>query len=208
MVLSISGCSVEHYQQTLEIVNNDSRIHAVELNLSCPNVGTGLAFSSDPQLLRQTVTTARASTKLPLFIKLSPNVTDIRVSAVTCQDCGADAITLSNTFHAMTIDIKKHKPTLGNISGGMSGPAIKPLNMYLVWRASEAADIPIIACGGITCWQDVVEYIMAGATMVQVGCSNFTKPLCMQEVITGLDRFMAENGFCCLADMRGIAHQK
>lgn len=207
VVLSLSGSRTEHYIESLRIVANDKRITAVELNLSCPNVGNGLPFSSDTEVLRDLITAARGNTELPMFVKLTPNVTDIRESAKTAEESGADAITVSNTFRAMKIDIKKQKPVLGNISGGMSGPAIKPLNMFLVWQAYTSVNIPIIASGGVSCWQDAVEYILAGASMVQVGCSNFTNPLCMTEVIDGIDEYAYEHGYKSLAEMRGIAHR-
>ncbi|MGN0770376.1 MAG: dihydroorotate dehydrogenase [Christensenellales bacterium] len=207
VVLSLSGSRVEHYIESLRIVANDKRITAVELNLSCPNVGNGLPFSSDTEVLRDLVMAARGNTELPMFVKLTPNVTDIRESAKTAEESGADAITVSNTFRAMKIDIKKQKPVLGNISGGMSGPAIKPLNMFLVWQAYTSVSIPIIASGGVACWQDAVEYILAGASMVQVGCSNFANPLCMTEVIDGIDKYAYEHGYKSLSEMRGIAHR-
>ena len=207
VVLSLSGSRTEHYIESLRIVANDKRITAVELNLSCPNVGNGLPFSSDTEVLRDLITAARGNTELPMFVKLTPNVTDIRESTKTAEESGADAITVSNTFRAMKIDIKKQKPVLGNISGGMSGPAIKPLNMFLVWQAYTSVNIPIIASGGVSCWQDAVEYILAGASMVQVGCSNFTNPLCMTEVIDGIDEYAYEHGYKSLAEMRGIAHR-
>ncbi|MBE6990357.1 MAG: dihydroorotate dehydrogenase [Ruminococcaceae bacterium] len=207
VVLSISGNTTDHYREALEIVDNDPRIAAVELNFSCPNVGTGLAFSSDVKLLEEAAKTARSATRLPLIAKLSPNVTDIRDSARVSEACGMDAVTVSNTFKAMTIDIRKQRPTLGNISGGMSGPAVKPQNMYLVWQASTAVEIPIIACGGISCWQDAVEYLLAGATAVQVGSINFVNPLCMREVIEGIDRYLADNGYKSVGEIRGLAHR-
>ena len=207
VVLSLSGSRVEHYIESLRKVDNDKRITAVELNLSCPNVGNGLPFSSDTEVLRDLVTAARGNTELPMFVKLTPNVTDIREIAKTTEESGADAITVSNTFRAMKIDIKKQKPVLGNISGGMSGPAIKPLNMFLMWQAYTSVSIPIIASGGVACWQDAVEYILAGASMVQVGCSNFANPLCMTEVIDGIDKYAYEHGYKSLSEMRGIAHR-
>ena len=186
VVLSLSGNAPQHYFESLEIVNDDPRVASIELNLSCPNVGSGLAFSANAEALKEVVDGARKRTKLPLYVKISPNVTDIRVTALAAQECGADAVTVSNTFRAMKIDINKGKPVLGNISGGMSGPAIKPQNMFLVYQAAGVLDIPVIACGGITTWQDAIEYIMAGATALQVGCVNFVNPMAMVEIIRGM----------------------
>lgn len=206
VVLSISGSRVEHYGEIMEIVANDPRITAVELNLSCPNVGTGLAFSSDPDVLRQTVAGARARTNLPMFVKLAPNVTDIRVSARAAEEAGADAITVANTWRAMTIDVEKQAPVLGNISGGMSGPAIKPQSLFLVWQASSVVNIPILASGGICKWQDAVEYLLAGASMVQVGSANFVNPNTMPEVIQGIDDYLARHGYESVSQIVGAAH--
>lgn len=208
VVLSISGSCAAHYIESLQIVNSDKRIAAVELNLSCPNVGSGLPFSSDAEVLRSLVSGARAATDLPLFVKLTPNVTDIRPCAKAAEQSGADAITVSNTFRAMQIDIRKQKPVLGNISGGMSGPAIKPQNLFLVWQAYETVSIPIIASGGVSCWQDAIEYMLAGAAMVQVGCKNFTDPMCMPHIIEGIDKYAAEHGYQKLSELRGLAHRR
>ena len=207
VILSVSGSVSEHYSEALEIVADDARISAIELNLSCPNVGSGLPFSSDPAVLTETVRAARERTKLPMIVKLSPNVSDIRVSAKAAEDAGADAITISNTFRAMKIDINKRRPVLGNISGGMSGPAIKPQNMFLVWQAYQTVGIPIVASGGVSCWQDAIEYILAGATMVQVGCTNFTDPMCMHKVIEGMAAYLERSGCLSFEELRGQAHQ-
>ena len=205
VVLSLSGNAPAHYFESLEIVNDDPRVASIELNLSCPNVGSGLAFSANAEALKEVVEGARKRTKLPLYVKLSPNVTDIRVTALAAQECGADAVTVSNTWRAMKIDINKGKPVLGNISGGMSGPAIKPQNMFLVYQTAGVLDIPVIACGGITTWQDAIEYIMAGATALQVGCVNFVNPMAMVEIIRGMEEFMDRKGIKDLAEIRGIA---
>jgi len=206
VVLSLSGNAPQHYFESLEIVNDDPRVASIELNLSCPNVGSGLPFSANAEALKEVVEGARKRTKLPLYVKLSPNVTDVRVTALAAQECGADAVTLSNTWRAMKIDINKGKPVLGNISGGMSGPAIKPQNMFLVYQTAGVLDIPVIACGGITTWQDAIEYIMAGATALQVGCVNFVNPMAMVEIIRGMEEFMDRKGIKSLDEIRGIAH--
>jgi dihydroorotate dehydrogenase (NAD+) catalytic subunit len=205
VVLSLSGNAPQHYFESLEIVNDDPRVASIELNLSCPNVGSGLAFSANAEALKEVVDGARKRTKLPLYVKISPNVTDIRVTALAAQECGADAVTVSNTWRAMKIDINKGKPVLGNISGGMSGPAIKPQNMFLVYQTAGVLDIPVIACGGITTWQDAIEYIMAGATALQVGCVNFVNPMAMVEIIRGMEEFMDAKGIKSLDEIRGIA---
>ena len=205
VILSISGSEPVHYAEIAELVGDDPRIAALEMNLSCPNVGSGLPFSSDPQLLYDTVRQTRQRTTLPLYAKLSPNVTDIRVSCRAAEDAGADALTLSNTFRAMTIDIQKRRPYLGNLSGGMSGPAVKPMNMFLVWQAYETVHIPIIACGGIASWRDAVEYLMAGASAVQVGSCNFNDPMTMHNIIHDLDSYLHRNGIASVRELCGAA---
>lgn len=208
VILSISGSEPVHYAEIAELVGDDPRIAALEMNLSCPNVGSGLPFSSDPQLLYDTVRQTRQRTTLPLYAKLSPNVTDIRVSCRAAEDAGADALTLSNTFRAMTIDIQKRRPYLGNLSGGMSGPAVKPMNMFLVWQAYETVHIPIIACGGIASWRDAVEYLMAGASAVQVGSCNFNDPMTMHDIIHDLDSYLHRNGIASVRELCGAAHKQ
>lgn len=208
VILSISGSEPVHYAEIAELVGDDPRIAALEMNLSCPNVGSGLPFSSDPQLLYDTVRQTRQRTTLPLYAKLSPNVTDIRVSCRAAEDAGADALTLSNTFRAMTIDIQKRRPYLGNLSGGMSGPAVKPMNMFLVWQAYETVHIPIIACGGIASWRDAVEYLMAGASAVQVGSCNFNDPMTMHNIIHDLDSYLHRNGIAAVRELCGAAHKQ
>ena len=208
VILSISGSEPVHYAEIAELVGDDPRIAALEMNLSCPNVGSGLPFSSAPQLLYDTVRQTRQRTTLPLYAKLSPNVTDIRVSCRAAEDAGADALTLSNTFRAMTIDIQKRRPYLGNLSGGMSGPAVKPMNMFLVWQAYETVHIPIIACGGIASWRDAVEYLMAGASAVQVGSCNFNDPMTMHNIIHDLDSYLHRNGIASVRELCGAAHKQ
>lgn len=208
VILSISGSESVHYAEIAELVGDDPRIAALEMNLSCPNVGSGLPFSSDPQLLYETVRQTRQRTTLPLYAKLSPNVTDIRVSCRAAEDAGADALTLSNTFRAMTIDIQKRRPYLGNLSGGMSGPAVKPMNMFLVWQAYETVHIPIIACGGIASWRDAVEYLMAGASAVQVGSCNFNDSMTMHNIIHDLDSYLHRNGIASVRELCGAAHKQ
>ena len=207
VVLSIAGSQVEHYAECLEILGDNPIVSAIELNLSCPNVGTCLAFSLDPEVLTETVKLARDKTKLPMFVKLAPNITDIRVSAKASQDAGADGITVSNTWRGMLIDIEKQSPVLGNTSGGMSGPAIKPMNMYQVWQASTAVDIPILASGGVSTWQDAIEYFLAGASMIQVGSANFANPMCMVEVIQGIDEYLNSHNYKSVKEIIGLARQ-
>ena len=207
-MLSLSGNKPEHYFESAEIIDNNNAIGAIELNLSCPNVDTGLPFSTVPDLLHRTVSGVREKTKLPLFVKLSPDVSDIGFIAQIAEECGADALVVANTHRAMKIDIERRSPVLGNISGGMSGPAIKPQTMFLVYQVYQKVRIPIIACGGIANWQDAVEYMLAGAQAVQVGSVNFTNPMVMPEIIYGIDEYLYKNAFKDITEIVGLAHSK
>lgn len=206
VIVSVSGDQPRDYVETCQMLAGNPSVDAIELNLSCPNVGTGLQLATDEVLLGRTVEATRLVTDFPLIVKLSPNVTDICKPAVIAQDCGADAVTIANTFMGMKIDIKTRKPFLGNTTGGLSGPAIKPITLRMVYQAYQKISIPIIGCGGIMCAADAIEYILAGATAVQVGSGNFVNPMLMKEVIEGMDAYLAENNFEKLEDIRGAAH--
>jgi len=206
VIVSVSGDQPRDYVETCRMLAGNPSVDAIELNLSCPNVGTGLQLATDEVLLGRTVEATRLVTDFPLIVKLSPNVTDICKPAVIAQDCGADAVTIANTFMGMKIDIKTRKPFLGNTTGGLSGPAIKPITLRMVYQAYQKISIPIIGCGGIMCAADAIEYILAGATAVQVGSGNFVNPMLMKEVIEGMDAYLAENHFEKLEDIRGTAH--
>ena len=206
VILSISGSEQVHYAEIAELVGDDPRIAALEMNLSCPNVGSGLPFSSDPQLLYDTVRQTRQRTTLPLYAKLSPNVTDIRVSCRAAEDAGADALTLSNTFRAMTIDIQKRRPYLGNLSGGMSGPGMFPLAVRMVYQVYEAVSIPIVGMGGVTTAEDVIELMLAGAAAVGVGAANLVEPYACKTIIENLPAVMERYGMENLTEIIGGAH--
>ncbi len=205
VILSIAASQAHEYGESLSMLKDHTVFSALELNLSCPNVGTGLEFSADPDLLSRIVREAKQKSNLPLLVKLSPCVTDIRVTARAAQDAGADAVVVANTYRAMTIDINKQKPVLGNISGGMSGPAIKAQTMYLVYRVCSELSIPVIASGGVSSFEDAVEYILAGAYAVQVGCGSFVNPMLMKEVVQGIDDYLTKRGCTSLAQIRGKA---
>jgi dihydroorotate dehydrogenase (NAD+) catalytic subunit len=208
VVLSIAASYAGEYGESISMLNGYTVFSALELNLSCPNVGTGLEFSADPDLLSGIVREAKQKTKLPVLVKLSPNVTNILLTARAAQDAGADAIVVANTYRAMTIDIHTQKPVLGNISGGMSGPAIKAQTMYLVYRVCSELQVPVIASGGVSCFEDAIEYILAGARAVQVGCGNFVNPMVMKEIVQGMDNYLTERGCTSLSQIRGKALPK
>jgi dihydroorotate dehydrogenase (NAD+) catalytic subunit len=184
VIVNIFGYCVEEYVSVIERLETAEGIAAYELNISCPNVKKGGAqFGSDPALVREVVQAAKSvAVKRPLWVKLMPLVTDIGLIAKSAEDAGADALTIANTFPAMAIDFRTHKSKLGNLSGGLSGPAIRPITVKLVWEAQKAVKIPIIALGGIEKVEDILEYLAVGATAVQVGTASFTDPAISEEL--------------------------
>jgi len=181
-------------------------ISGIELNISCPNVSTGgIEFGVDPKLAARVTSAVKAATTLPLIVKLSPNVTDIKEIALAVEEAGADAISLINTLRGMAIDIEQRKPCLGNIVGGLSGPAIKPVALYMVFEAARVVHIPVIGCGGIACAEDALEFIMAGATAVQIGTAGLTNPQLGLSVLEEIESFMGQHGVQNLTELIGVA---
>ena len=177
----------------------------LELNISCPNVKHGgMAFGIKSEVAREVIRSVRKATKKPLIVKLSPNAEDIVEMAKVCQEEGADGISLVNTFKAMAIDIHKRRPVFNNVTAGLSGPAIKPIALRMVYEVCQAVTIPVVGMGGIMTAEDVIEFIMAGATCVPLGTVNFANPRIGQEIIEDLNRFMDENGIKSLDEIRGI----
>ena len=194
IVVNVLGDSIDEYCQLAKRLNDISGVSALELNISCPNVKKGgVAFGANEQMAHEVTKSVRKETTLPLIIKLSPNVTDITVMAKAAEEGGADAVSLINTLIGMAIDIKQKKPVLANIFGGLSGPAIKPVALRMVWQVAGAVNIPVIGIGGISCWQDAIEFIMAGATAIQVGTANFCNPAAVDQILQGIKGYMNEN---------------
>ncbi|MBF0170152.1 MAG: dihydroorotate dehydrogenase, partial [Nitrospinae bacterium] len=174
VIVNFFGNTVEEYAELAGRLDEVEGVHGLEMNISCPNVKEGgIAFGSDMALTRRVVAACRAATKLPLIVKLSPNVTDITLFAKVCEEEGADGLSVINTLLGMAIDIKGRRPLLANVTGGLSGPAIKPVALRMVWQCYKAVSIPIFGLGGIAQASDAVEFLMAGATAVQVGTHNF-----------------------------------
>jgi dihydroorotate dehydrogenase (NAD+) catalytic subunit len=191
LIVSISNLKVADYKKSTEILESANGIAAYEVNVSCPNLETGgLAFGMSGQETYNVVKNVKDVATRPVIVKLSPNVTNIVEIAKCAVDAGADALTVANTYIGMAVDLKTRKPKLGNITGGLSGPAIKPLTMRLVYAIKKAIDIPIIASGGIMTAEDALEYLMIGASAVQVGTMNFTRPDIMIDIIEGIKKFM------------------
>ena len=204
LIVNIWGKTVEDYSRVAEIFNEQARISALEVNVSCPNVKEGGAlYGTDVNLFRTVVDAVRAKTEKPLIIKLAPNVADIKVFARAAEECGADAVSIMNSYPAMAINIETRKPELANRTGGLSGPAIKPIAVKLVWEAAKAVRIPIIGMGGIYSPEDALEFIIAGATAVAVGTASFTDPSTAIRVIEGMEKWMAAKGIGSVAELRG-----
>jgi len=203
VIVNIAGETVEDFAFLCRALSEQSGIAAIELNISCPNVAHGLDFATDPFLTEDVVSHARRATDLPLLAKLSPNVSDISVIARAAQNGGADALSVANTFVGLAIDIRTRRPRLSNITGGLSGPAIKPLALRAVWRCAGAVEIPIIGIGGIASARDALEFLIAGASAVQVGTATFAQPGATLEVLEGIQAYLDENGFDDVAQIVG-----
>jgi dihydroorotate dehydrogenase (NAD+) catalytic subunit len=204
VLANVFGYTREDYEQTIEILNEGEGIDAYELNVSCPNTSHGgLQFGSDPRSLDEVVTTAKRTSRRPLIVKLSPNVTSIAQMAHVAQEAGADAISLVNTFVAMAIDTETRKPRIANVTAGLSGPAIKPIAVRMVYDASKAVTIPIIGMGGISTAADIVEFMLAGATAVQIGTASYWDPRATEKIGEALENWCGERQVGRIADLTG-----
>ncbi|MFZ5943032.1 MAG: dihydroorotate dehydrogenase [Bacillota bacterium] len=193
VIANINGHSYEEFEKITERLEQASGVSALEVNISCPNVKNGgMFFGTSPIMAAEVVKRVRAKTQLPLIVKLSPNVTDISEIAKAVEAAGADAVSLINTVLAMSINIKTRRPVLSNIVGGLSGPAVKPLAVRMVWQVAQAVSIPIIGMGGITSADDAIEFFLAGANAVAIGAANLSNPMAALEVIEGLQRWMEQ----------------
>ena len=204
-ILNISGHSAEEYGEMAAHAEECPYVTAVEMNVSCPNVKEGgITFGTDVKVLGPAVGFARQGLKTkPLIVKLSPNVTDITVMAKCAEDNGADAVSLINTLTGLVIDTKRRRPVLGNITGGLSGPAVRPVAVRMVWQTAKAVKIPVVGLGGIEKLDDALQFFIAGASAVQIGTATFYEPRTAETIADGLERYMAENGFKSIADLKG-----
>lgn len=206
VIVNIVGKSVEEYAEVAARLTPYPEVSAFELNISCPNVKEGgIAFGTDPAAAAQVTAAVRAATEKTLIVKLSPNVTDVTLIAQAVEAAGADALSLINTLLGMAIDINKRRPVLANLVGGLSGPAIKPVALRMVWQTYKKVAIPIIGMGGILTATDALEFIMAGATAVAIGTGLYVDPQTPLKVIEGIKEFMVANGFNTVEEMRGLA---
>ena len=207
VMANVSGFSLEEYCETVRRLEAEGAIGWYEINISCPNVhGGGMSFGTSPEMAGMVTRELRKITKKPLIIKLSPNVTDIVAIARACEDNGADGISLINTLMGMRIDLKKRKPLLANKTGGLSGPAIKPVAVRMIYQVYEAVKIPIVGMGGVETAEDVIELMLAGATAVEVGAANLVDPMAAKKIIEDLPAVMEKYGIENLSDIIGGAH--
>jgi dihydroorotate dehydrogenase (NAD+) catalytic subunit len=204
VIVSIAGTSIDDFPKIAAILDKEDGISAIELNISCPNLEAGgCSFGADPEVSGRIVRRVKSATRLPLIAKLTPNVTDITEIARSVEANGADAVSLINTIGGMAIDIDTRKPKLANIFGGLSGPAIKPVGIKMVWQVYNTVSIPIVGIGGVMTWEDAIEYILAGATAVGVGTALFRDPWVVFDILKGMYRYLEQKGFNRLEDIKG-----
>lgn len=208
VIANVSGFSLDEYCYTCEKLDRQEQVGLLEVNISCPNVhGGGMSFGTSPKSAAEVTREVKKVTTKPVYIKLSPNVTDIVQIAKACQDAGADGISLINTLLGMKIDLRKRKPLLANTTGGLSGSAIFPVAVRMVWQVYQAVDIPIIGMGGVSSAEDVLEIMMAGATAVQIGAANLTDPYICRDIVTKLPGLLDQYGIHDIKEIIGGAHR-
>ncbi|MDD5509529.1 MAG: dihydroorotate dehydrogenase [Dehalococcoidales bacterium] len=206
VIVNIAGETVDEYARLAGLMSGIAGISALEVNISCPNVKAGGAeFGGTPESAARITAAVKAATSLPVLVKLTPNTGDIIGVATAVARAGADAISLINTIKGMAIDIPRRKPLLGNISGGLSGPAVKPVALYMVYEVAGAVEIPVVGCGGITTANDALEFLIAGASAVQVGTASLSDPQAPFSVLEGIEGFMAREGLSDITDLIGAA---
>ena len=204
MIVNVSGSQVEDYAETASIINELENIPAIELNISCPNVKQGgMAFGVTAHGAAEVVSAVRKVYKKTLIVKLSPNVTDITEIARAVEGAGADSVSLINTLLGMTIDAEKRRPILSTVTGGMSGAAVKPIALRMVWQVAKAVNIPVVGLGGIMNWKDAVEFLLAGATAIQIGTANFIDPAITVKVAEGINDYLDRHGYSSVRDIIG-----
>jgi dihydroorotate dehydrogenase (NAD+) catalytic subunit len=205
LIINFFGNTQREYVELAKRFDEVPGISGLEMNISCPNVKRGgIVFGSDPRIAYHLVCKVRKATKLTLIVKLSPNVTDIEVMAKSVEEAGADAVSLINTFRAIAVNIHSRRPELGNIIGGLSGPAIKPIALRMVWEVSRRVEIPVIGIGGITKAEDAIEFILVGASAIQIGTANLVNPMSGAEVIKGIKKYLVQNRINRVQKLTGL----
>ncbi len=206
IIVNILGNSIEEYAEIARLLDGVAGVSGIEINISCPNVSAGgMEFGASPEAAAAATAAVRADTTLPLIVKLSPNVTDITEIAHAVIEAGADAISLINTLKGMAIDLASRRPVLGNLSGGLSGPAIKPVALHMVYQVAREVRVPVIGCGGIASASDALEFILAGASAIQVGTATFANPRAPLDILEGIEDFMVKEGSHQLSELIGAA---
>ncbi len=204
VILNIYGQTPQEYAELAEYIQGLEGIAGIEVNISCPNVKAGgIAFGTDPEMAFQVTEAVRKKTKLPLIVKLSPNVTDIATIAKSAEAAGADALSLINTITSMAVDVETRRPKLANVVGGLSGPAIKPIALRMVWESAQAVRIPVIGIGGIMDTSDALEFLIVGARAIQVGTANFVNPRATVEIVEGINAYLVENNIPDISQIIG-----
>lgn len=204
VIVNVCGSSVDDYLRALELLDGE-QFDMIELNISCPNVKAGgMSFCASPETVRDVVRRARAATKKKMAVKISPNAPDIVAAARACEDEGADAVSLVNTFLGMAIDVRARRAVFDNTYAGLSGPAIRPIALRMVHQVCHAVKVPVMGMGGIATARDAIEFIMAGAAVVQVGTSTLARPTAARDIAAGIEAFMREQGIASLDEIRGI----
>jgi dihydroorotate dehydrogenase (NAD+) catalytic subunit len=204
VIVNLYGNTLDEYGELAARIDVIPEVAGVEVNISCPNVKQGgIVFGTDPRAAAEVVSLVRRGTSKPLIVKLSPNVTDVVVMAKACVDAGADALSLINTLTGMAIDLQKRRPILANITGGLSGPAIKPVALRMVWQVARAVTVPVIGIGGIMTATDALEFILAGASAIQVGTANFLDPSAAQSIAVEIEEYLVQNGIADIRDLIG-----
>jgi dihydroorotate dehydrogenase (NAD+) catalytic subunit len=206
VVVSIAGNRDEEWLDLAERIDRTGQADLLELDLSCPNLRDGILWATNEENLRRVVAGVVGVTSLPVIAKLSPNVREIAAMAVAAEEAGASAVSMVNTYQAMAIDLHSRRPALGNVTGGLSGPAIRPMAVYAVFSTYSRIRIPIIGMGGIATGEDAMQFLLAGATAVAVGTQSFVEPRAMKQVIEGIRRYIEENGFRSVRELVGLAH--
>ena len=205
IIANISGFSIDEYVECCSKVDKEEQVAIIEVNVSCPNVHNGgMSFGTQPEMAAEVTRAVKAVTTKPVFVKLSPNVTDIVAIAKACEEAGADGICLINTLLGMRIDIKRRRPVIANKMGGFSGPAVFPVAVRMVYQVANACNVPVMGCGGVESAEDVIEMMMAGATAVQVGAANLKNPYACKQIIEDLPVVMEQLGIERLSDIIGI----
>lgn len=207
VIANVSGFSVEEYAETCRRLDEQEQVGWLEVNISCPNVhGGGMSFGTDPQAAAAVTRAVKATTTKPVIMKLTPNVTDIASIAHACEDAGADALSLINTIKGMRIDLNTRQPVLANVTGGLSGPAVFPVALGMVWQVSQTVKIPVIGLGGVRSAEDVIEMMLAGATAVEIGAANLVNPFACRDIIENLPAVMDRYQINTLREITGGAH--